>query len=90
MFRIFLKLLLAHLHIDQPYILFNYLHDEGFVDIFDLGIRVPPLSTCWTNRVVDHILLYKIDPRIQILDAVAHHCDFSDHLPLILDFRISS
>ena len=79
-----------HLGIDQPYALFEYLKDEGFADAFDACGHMPPLSSCWTNRVVDHVLVYKLDDKIQLLDTFFHHCDFSDHLPLFLDFRMST
>ena len=69
----------------QPYIVFDYLNNLNFINSFEITKHDQPRSTCWTKRMVDYMLLYKLDKNIIIKNANVYHSSASDHLPIYMD-----
>lgn len=75
----------------------KFLLDHGFTDIFKLSKLESPYFTHWTGKVLDNIYLktsYKFNKQIVkdwdlwISGGYVYYTATSDHMPVIVDFKI--
>ena len=65
----------------------DILESAGWKTSFEILNTIPPKSTVWPGRTVDHIYL-KSNWSYNILGSYVYHDPNSDHIPVLMDFTV--